>query len=583
MSSSFAWASARNATSAPPFRDARDRGDRMAAIDAVKGNSTRFALGAAERALVNALGSGDMPPYLGHNRLPPHIALKLRDEIRCGVGRIEIRLRLLFYLWPALTTAWIAQTVAERYGTIAQMEVYPHLSALLGVPNLDPNSRIRMAKLFRRACTRLDLPLPEAVDAVDAYVVQGGVPHTQIDRLADALVKAERRVGLPDVDDDLAVARFTDLAACAVDAGHPRLRKVLEHDTVGWYVRLWTMLRERPEDAPDDAFVRLLAEAASANANAPGAGLRRPCLAWREGLLAVEIPEGQSRLWALAAEGWRQEVAGQAAPVVVALPLPWPSALEWQAGSLVRRRADVGTLEPPAREWVAVFAATGRLVTRAQFHSPDELMRPVRLARGAYDLVCSTRFMGPEGIEASAVPGGYHLRIEIGEWPLKLLRGSRSITLAAVQQPELKLLGPGVCDLHGRTIYGERGLSVRVIWPQIEDEHDLSEVEEEPAEASGRIEPAHRGEARVVDRNSGQGSAGTPDRPWAPRGGRAQYRAASDRHAAGAATRGPEAGTAGRAAVPRPNRCVRVGRVGAIRRATFRGSTPCEPVRRRVP
>ena len=40
-----------------PFRDARVRGDRMAAIDAVKGNSTRFALGAAERALVNALGS----------------------------------------------------------------------------------------------------------------------------------------------------------------------------------------------------------------------------------------------------------------------------------------------------------------------------------------------------------------------------------------------------------------------------------------------------------------------------------------------------------------------------------------------
>jgi hypothetical protein len=180
-------------------------------------------------------------------------------------------------------------------------------------------------------------------------------------------------------------------------------------------------------------------------------------------LLAIAIPEGQSRRWALAAEGWRQEVVGQAAPVMVALPLPWPSAVEWQAGGLVRRRTDVGSLEPPAREWVAVFAATGRLVARAQFRLPDESMRPVRLARGAYDLVCSTRFLGLERIEASGVPGGCHLRIEIGEEPLTLLRGSRSITLAAVQRPELKLLGPSVCDLPGRTIYGDRGLSVRVI------------------------------------------------------------------------------------------------------------------------
>ena len=468
----------------------------MTVVDTVRGHSTRSALDEAERALVSALGRGDMAPFLGHHELPAQVARQLRDEVRRGIDRIETRLRLLFYLWPALTTGWIARTVAERYGTIAQMEVYPHLADLLGVPDLDPNSRTRIAKLFRHACTRLDLPLPDAGEAVDAYVVQAGVPHTQIDRFAEALAKAERRAGLPDIDDDLEVATFTDVAASVVDAGHPRLRKVLEHDTVGWYARLWTMLREHPEDVPDDAFVRLLAEAASACASARGAGLRRPCVAWRDGFLAVEIPEGPSRRWTLAAEGWHQEVVGQATPVTVPLPLPWPPAVEWPVHGRARRSDDTGSLESASALSIAVFAATGRMVARAQFRSPDEPRRPVRVIRGAYDLVCSSRFFGPEGLEATGVPGGWHLRIELGEEVLTLLRGSRSITLAAIQRPELELLGPVVCDLHGRMIYGGRNLSVRVIWPRAEEEPALGDVDEEPAEArvvglNRPIEPTH--------------------------------------------------------------------------------------------
>jgi hypothetical protein len=465
----------------------------MAVVDRVR-SSTRAALDEAERTLVAALGGGDMAPFLGHHQLPTQVAHQLRDEIRRGLGRREKRLRLLFYFWPALTTAWIAQTVAERYGTIAQMELYPHLSELLGVPNLDPNGRARIAKLFRHACTRLDLPLPEESEAVDAYVVQAGVPHAQIDRLADVLAKAEQRVGLPDIDDDLAVAMFTDVAASVVDAGHPRLRKVLEHDNVGWYARLWTMLREHPEDVPDDAFVRLLADAANAGGKARSGSLKRPCLAWRDGLLSVEIPEGGSRRWTLTTEGSRQDVVGQAVPVMVPLRIPWPPIVEWQVGSLVRRRVETGSLEPPAREWVAIFAATGRLVARARFALPDELMQPVRLARGAYDLVSSTRFMGPERVETSSVPGGWHLRIEIGGEVLTLLRGSRSVNLAAVQRPELELLGSALRDLHGRAIYGDRDLGVRIVWPQTEQY--VSDVDEEPSNArlhglNSPSEPTH--------------------------------------------------------------------------------------------
>lgn len=442
----------------------------------------RCILDEAERALIRALGGGDKAPFLGHHVLSQRVSEHLREEVKRGIGRIEKRLRLLFYFWPALTIAWIARTVAERYGTIAQMEVYPHLSDLFGVPNLDPTSRTRIAKLFRHACARLDLPLPEKGEAVDAYVVQAGVPHAQIDRLADALIKAERRVGLPDIDDDVAVAMFTEVAANAVDAGHPRLRKVLEHDTVGWYARLWTMLREHPEEVPDDAFARLLANAASTSATARTSSLKRPCLAWRDGLLAVEIPEGRGRRWIVDAADWRREIMGQAAPVASPLPLPWPAFVEWRVSSLVRRSDDAGRLEPPAPEAVAVFAATGRLVARVLFRPPEEPAQPVRLARGPYDLVGGGRFLGPEGLEADRVPGGWHLRVEVGEEPVALLRGDRSALLAAVQRPELELHGLVIRDLHGRAIYADQGISARVIWPREDEGQDESEFDGGPAD-----------------------------------------------------------------------------------------------------
>lgn len=444
----------------------------------------RPGLDAAERALVDALGAGDRPPFLGHHELPAQVAQQLTYEIRQGVGRIEKRLRVLFYNWPALTTAWIARTVAERYGTISLMEVYPHLADLFGVADLDPNSRRRIAQQFRHACKRLDLPLPETGEPVDFYVVQAGVPHAQIEWLAEALAKAERQVGLPDIDDDMAVAAFAEVAASQVDLGHPRLRKVIEHDAVGWYPRLWITLREHPEEAPDDDFTRRLANAATTAVSGRSAQLTRPSLAWREGLLAVDVPQGQNRRWTLSALSWHQEVVGQAVPVTVPLPLPWPAAVEWQSRSPVRRKEDSGSLQLALRDSIAVFGATGRLVTRGSFGPSDEPTRPIRSARGVYDLLSVTAFLEFNGLEAICVPGGWHLQVELRDEPITLLRGGRCITLVAIQRPDIELLGPVLRDLHGRSIYADQAVYVRIRWPQAENQEETSASDEEAAIAS---------------------------------------------------------------------------------------------------
>jgi hypothetical protein len=88
-----------------------------------------------------------------------------------------VRLRLLFFLWPALTVTRIANTVARRYGTVEQMELYPHLEDLFGA-RIDATSRRRIAGYFRNACRRLgmahrrQLGLP--VDPADLFLFAGG-------------------------------------------------------------------------------------------------------------------------------------------------------------------------------------------------------------------------------------------------------------------------------------------------------------------------------------------------------------------------------------------------------------------------
>jgi hypothetical protein len=166
----------------------------MVLMDETASLSERRALDGAEARLREALAAADAAPFLGHQDLPDDAGKALRVELDRRRESLAVRLRLLFFLWPALTVTRIANTVARRYGTVAQMELYPHLEDLFGAP-IDATSRRRIAGYFRNACRRLGLPLPEDTGPVDTYIVQAGVPVAQIGVLARAFSVAERREG----------------------------------------------------------------------------------------------------------------------------------------------------------------------------------------------------------------------------------------------------------------------------------------------------------------------------------------------------------------------------------------------------
>jgi hypothetical protein len=427
--------------------------------------SGRQVLDAAERELRETLAAADAAPFLGHHDLPDGAEGGLQGELERGTLPLFKRLRLLFQLWPALTVTWVANTVSRRYGTLAQVELYPHLEELFR-SRIDAKGRKRIADSFRYACRRLDLPLPENAEPVDTYVVQGGVPVAQIGVLARAFAVAERREGLPDIDDDAAVGVFTQAAVAAVDVGHPRLRRVLEHDDVGWYARLWVTLRERPEELPDESFASQLAEAAQLDSELGGASFRRPHLLWRDNLLGVEVPAGSGLHWTFHFGGVPREIIGRSQPLVLPLPEPWPAALDWSLVKPAGRMCEAGSLAMPTdpQELLFFAAGNGRLIGRTRFeHPPAD--RPLRLARGEYEAASIGRFSGPEGLEAASFGRLHSTRFRIADAPVAFARGEHQAIVAPVQRPALELSGSSIRDLHGTPIFAARALRAHVAWP----------------------------------------------------------------------------------------------------------------------
>jgi hypothetical protein len=95
-------------------------------------------------------------------------------------------------------------------------------------------------------------------------------------------------------------------------------------------------------------------------------------------------------------------------------------------------------------------------------------------------------------MEATSVPGGAHLRVELGGEAVALHRGERTIVLRPVERAEIDIVGPVLRDLHGRAIHTDQALLLRARWPRADvgGEEPIEAAHEVLVEVAGQALPA---------------------------------------------------------------------------------------------
>lgn len=257
------------------------------------------------------------------------------DELVHAVAGRPRRFLDLIPKYPCMCVRIIATTLAKSYGDDNSFtKVYRPIAKRLGVGNDIPYYlRHRLHAGFKRACQALGLVLPEDVSGlrmVDDYLFQAGVSHNQLPRLADAFVRAERELGLPETDDTKQVDGWEDRAVEFTSPGLSVLRRVVQEDPTGFHGTTFVNIRRDPTMAPASLFEKTFREAIDRRQEAKHVRVSKevvPRMEFHDGELTLVVPRTAHRL-EIKLLDCTYLVSGGRRFVV---PVPWPVEIQWRS------------------------------------------------------------------------------------------------------------------------------------------------------------------------------------------------------------------------------------------------------------
>ncbi len=147
-------------------------------------------------------------------------------------------------LHPALFVSHIVKAIQGNFGAAANTAVYSCLNLALGRPKNWPSNepeRVKLWKAFRRACSKLDLPVSNRLFGtnymVDAYLEQVGVANAFKGQVRKQMERFAIKNGLPDeYDIDSQKAWYSQFCASINTSLSTRIKRALGNDVVGFYL-----------------------------------------------------------------------------------------------------------------------------------------------------------------------------------------------------------------------------------------------------------------------------------------------------------------------------------------------------------
>ena len=444
---------------------------------------TQFELiGELEEALRKRISDARGSPFIAHCDVPLGLEEAATEEL---VNRVGGSLHSFFRLmsrFPCACTRVVATALAESYGQGGKHVVYRLIAGYLGLGEDIPlHQRRSLHDKFRDCCDVIGLALPPtSTDGrmVDTYLFQAGVSHNQLPKLALAFLTAERLLGLPRSDDTREIDDWEDRAVGLAPPGHRVLRRIVREDPTGYHATTFLRLRS-PHSPRTSHFERAFDQAIQTAAKAPTGGGNAsdlgPGVEFAQGDLWLAIPRGANRL--------EVRIHGRLHPLSrgrrLALPLPWPSYIEWRRPSAEdqawgqlqlfadRRRilvfdADTGgqrgELDPALPNGQRLRAGQLCVLSQTAFRINDEPCH--QLGAEAFVLFCdiSREMIVHQGDSLCEVAVEARLRLEVV--------GKR----IARNRDGWLLAEPISARVHGRSGGSSEVLEMRVRHPALEDE-----------------------------------------------------------------------------------------------------------------
>lgn len=408
---------------------------------------------AVSEAVARRLRAAEAPPFIGQLPLLPEERSAAVERIRLFHDPFSALCRLFRHQAP-LALALVAGEVAGQ-GDAAPEDhgVFPYIEHLLGKAKrvLSSADRDELVLVFREAAVRLGLTVqPERRPGdrtwrMNELVLQGGARRGHARTLAEAFLRTERAIGLPDPADTTSCVRFCRAAAERLP-NTPRLRMILECDQSGWHAALFARLRHGDPAGESRIGPALQMELEGFASRPVVVARRRPELVLRGLDLCVHVPDGEP----VVVDDGEREVVAPSGDLV--LRAPWPTALRWRPADAPWR---------PAGEWLGVPDACA--VFEAESGRFIGAVRPggrLEVPPGGIAIVSRGGFC-VDGQPADAILGGVRIAWATVERCESLLDFSDSASAIVAPRPDRRIsLGPQVArDAGGVVLLGSSAVA----------------------------------------------------------------------------------------------------------------------------
>ena len=342
--------------------------------------------------------------------------------------------------FPALFAINLLAHVLEGLGQSGSFDVHPHVNVAIGVSQrLSEQERDEVWRAFRRALVKLGFePLAQTQAPhrrANEYVRQTGVPLAFVADLAERMLSFEKRVGLPDLDDQGGlVAWQRSLEDWLEPPFSVTARKAVSWDTQAYYTRVFVRVYQTLEHTPRYGGRNALEVQMVKAILGKGEQGRRPnkavlpCVVLNDGMLGVFLPGGGAREFTITTDRDTQRVYSGTEDRF--LPLQHQLATVVEIQDIAAGQRNVRQLWVDAKSnRILVFGDRGRLVSGAQLGQAE----PLELDPGVYSVV--SRF-APTGVDTEVL------------WDVPALFG---FTFDLSPGGHLQLQnGPAILDLRGK-------------------------------------------------------------------------------------------------------------------------------------